>query len=151
MAYNVSTLDIENRWRPLSDAEADVAAVLLVDAEAKLNLARPTLAAAVASSNPETHVDERLVVIVLCDMVIRVISNPDLNRSLNIGADGAIGISYGIEIYRARLNLAPGDLTFIDKALRNAGALTSAFVGRKLNSTMNYRSSSSPTSTLPTA
>lgn len=152
MAYNVSTADIEARWRPLTPAEDDVASVLLIDATSKLDLARPTLAAAVASTTPATHVDERLVIIVLCDMVIRVISNPDLNRSINIGADGAIGISYGIEIYRARVGLAPGDLDSIDLALRAIGALPSAFVGRRLVSTMNYRASTAPVqTTLPTA
>jgi hypothetical protein len=152
MTYNVSTADIEARWRPLTPAEDDVAAILLEDAAMKVDLARPTLAAAVASTDPATHVNERLVVILLCDMVIRVVSNPDLNRSINIGADGAIGISYGIEIYRARIGFAPGDLTAIDLALRAVGALPSVFAGRQLRSTMNYRASTAPVqSTLPTA
>jgi hypothetical protein len=152
MAYNVSTADIEARWRPLTTAEDEIAAVLLVDAAAKLDLKRPTLAAAVASATPATHVDERLVIMVLVDMVIRVISNPDLNRNINIGADGAIGITYALEIYRSRLGLAPGDLDAIDQALRIAGAMPSKFLGRRLSSTMNYRASSAPTtSTLPTA
>lgn len=152
MAYNVSTADIEARWRPLTPAEDDVASILLVDAALKLDYARPTLAAAVASTVPASHVDERLVVMVLCDMVIRVISNPDLNRNINIGADGAIGITYALEIYRSRLGMAPGDLDAIDKALLAAGVLPAKFVGRRLTSTMNYRASTAPTtSILPTA
>lgn len=152
MAYNVSTADIEARWRPLTTAEDAVAAVLLEDAEKKLDLARPTLAAAAASTNPATHVDERLVIMLLCDMVIRVISNPDLNRNINIGADGSIGITYALEIFRSRIGFAPGDLDAIDQALRSVGAMPSAFVGRRMVSTMNYRASTAPTtSTLPTA
>lgn len=152
MPYNVSTADIEDRWRPLTSAEDDVATILLVDAEYKLNLARPTLAAAVASTDPAVHVDERVVVMVLVDMVIRVISNPDLNRNINIGADGSIGITYALEIFRSRLGLAPGDLDAIDRALRAVGAMPALFVGRRLVSTMNYRASTAPvTNTLPTA
>lgn len=140
MTYNVTTADIEARWRPLTAAEDAVATVLLVDAALKLDTARPTLAAAVAA----TTVPERLVVIVLCDMVIRVISNPDLNRTINIGADGAIGITYALEVYRSRLGFAPGDLDALDKAMAEAGVIPPKFVGRKLNSTMNYRSSLAP-------
>lgn len=148
MAYSVSTADIEDRWRPLTTAEDSVATVLLLDAELKLNTARPTLAAAVADAS----VDERLVVILLCDMVIRVVSNPDLNRTINIGADGAIGITYALEVYRSRLGFAPGDLDQIDKAMSEAGVIPPKFIGRILTSTMNYRASTAPTTTtLPTA
>jgi hypothetical protein len=151
VSYNVTTADIEARWRPLTDAEDAVAVVLLEDAARKLDLARPTLAAAVASTDPTKHVDERLVTMLLCDMVIRVISNPDLNRNINIGADGSIGITYALEIFRARIGFAPGDLDAIDQALRSVGAMPAAFVGRRLVSTMNYRASTAPTTTtLPT-
>jgi hypothetical protein len=140
MAYSVTTADIEDRWRPLTTEEDAVAAVLLADATVKLDTARPTLAAAVAAST----VDERLVIILLCDMVIRVVSNPDLNRTINIGADGAIGITYALEVYRSRLGFAPGDLDQLDKAMSEAGVIPPKFIGRKLNSTMNYRTSLEP-------
>jgi hypothetical protein len=140
VAYNVSSADIEARWRPLADAESDVASVLLDDATRKLDMARPGLAAAVASTVPEEHVPEELVIAVLCDMVIRVMVNPDFNKAITIGADGSVSISFS-EIFRARIGIAPGDLDAIDAALRVAGAMTPVFVSRTMRSTMNYRTS----------
>lgn len=137
MAYNVSTVDIEDRWRPLSDEESSVADVLLADATLKLDTARPTLAAAVAA----TTVPERLVIILLCDMVIRVISNPDVFRTTNIGADGSIGVTYALEFFRSRIGFAPGDLDAIDAAMSEAGVLPAKFTSRAVSSTMNYRAS----------
>jgi len=149
MAYSVTTSDIVARWRPLSVDETAVATVLLADAVVKLDVMRPTLAAAVASTVPSTHVDERFVTAALCDMVIRVLANPDANRSFTLGSDGAISLSYGVDDPRARIEVTAGDLTYIDRALIAAEALLPRFVSRPMHSTMNFRYSTAGTS-LPT-
>lgn len=119
MAYNVGPADIVARWRPLSSDEEDIATILLGDAVLRINSARPKLAAAVASTDPLLHVDEQLVVICLCDMVIRVLSNPDAFKATGIGADGSVTVTYvAIETLRPRIAIAPGDLDNIDARLR---------------------------------
>lgn len=131
MTYNVGTADIEARWRPLSNAEADIATILLADATVRLNTARPSLAAAVASVDPLIHVDEQLVVICLCDMVIRVLANPDSFKATGIGADGSVTVTYvAIETLRPRIALAPGDLDNIDARLRVTGQGLAFFQSR---------------------
>lgn len=138
MYFNVSTLDLEARWRPLSDAESDIGTILLSDADVKVNNARPQLVAAIASADPLFHIDEQLVVIVVCDMVLRVMMNPDSFRTTTIGADGSIGVGYfGTEVLRPRIAIAPGDLDEIDRALR-ATNQASAVVRSRVMRNVDY-------------
>lgn len=152
MNFNVTTLDIESRWRPLTDAEADVATVLLEDADRILNNHRPQLLAATLSTDPDTQVDPLLVPPVLVDMVVRVLGNPDSYRTTNVGADGSIGVGYfnPIEILRPRVSLAPGDLDEIDRALRRVNAAQSVVRSRRMLNTDYGVRSLLPLNTLPT-
>lgn len=122
MAYNVSTADVEARWRPLSDAEGDVAGVLIEDAVALLDTYRPALAAAVASGS----IPERLVVMAVADAVIRVLTNPDIWSNQSVTADG--GVSIGWQFARAtpapRMRLGDLDLAALDRAMAVAGVRT---------------------------
>lgn len=81
MAYAVTTADIEDRWRPLTDEESAVAAVLLTDAGVLLDAQFPALAAAVTANT----VPAALVTQVIVGMVKRVLTNPDALRSLSVG------------------------------------------------------------------
>lgn len=75
----VTTDDLTARWRPLTDAEQSVASALLDDAWAILN----TLAPAVSdleSDSPAEAVAKSLV----CAAVLRVMRNPDGNKSESI-------------------------------------------------------------------
>lgn len=123
MPYNVSAGDIADRWRPLSVAEEDVATVLLASAEVKLDMARPRLRPAVE----EGKIPERFVVDILCDMVQRVMRNPDVLRGQNLTSDGGIGVTFGTneDTYRAqpRLKITEIELAEIDLALVHAGGV----------------------------
>lgn len=148
--FGVETADIEDRWRALGTEEAQVAAVLLQDADTKLNNARPMLSAAVAlpSTDPQ-YVDPRLATMVVVDMAWRVLSNPDMFRTTTVGADGAVGVGYfSTEILRARVALAAGDLDEIDRALRQTGQGYSVSMGRRMLNVDYGRQSTTPT--LPT-
>lgn len=122
MAYNVSTADIEARWRSLSDAESDVATTLIDDAIALLDTYRSGLAAAVASG----RVAERLVVMTVADAVIRVLTNPDIWSNQSVTADG--GVSIGWQFARStpapRMRLSDLDLAALDRALAAVGVRT---------------------------
>lgn len=74
MTSFATVTDLEERWRPLTDAERSVAQAVLTDAwEAVLLPQRPNLPAQVAAG----VVSERTVRFVLCSMVLRVLRNPD--------------------------------------------------------------------------
>jgi hypothetical protein len=147
--FSAEVGDIETRWRELSADESAVAAVLLEDADLKLYVRRPQLPAAIASTDPAVHVDGRLAKIVLSDMVFRVLVNPDSFRNTTVGADGTVSAGYfGIEILRARVALASGDLDEIDRSLRDTGQALSVVRSRRTVNT-DYGTGSS-TGTLPT-
>lgn len=83
MATNPATpMDIESRWRPLSNEEEIVASTLLDDAWRLLNRSLPDLASRM-DANPST-VDTGDVKMVLANMVIRVLRNPDGYRQESI-------------------------------------------------------------------
>ena len=73
MPIPASTTDIEARWRPLSEQETVNADAWLTDAYAILLDRRPTLEADVTAGT----VSEGNVRRVLCQMVLRVLKNPD--------------------------------------------------------------------------
>lgn len=122
MAYNVSTADVESRWRPLSDAESDVATTLLDDALVLIDVQRPALAAAVASG----LVAERIVAMTAAEAVIRVLANPDRLSNQSITADGGISIGWQFEakVPAPRLRVTDLDFESIDQALANIGLST---------------------------
>jgi len=148
--FGVDVSDIEDRWRALGVEEAAVAAILLQDADTKLNNARPMLSAAIAlpSTDPK-YVDPRLPTMTVVDMVWRVLINPDMFRTTSVGADGAVGAGYfSSEILRARLALAAGDLDEIDRALRRSGQGYSVSMGRRMLN-VDYGKRTTNPSTLP--
>lgn len=130
MAYNVSTADVESRWRPLSDAESDVAATLLEDATTLIDVHRPLLAAAVAAGT----VPERIVIMTAAEAVIRVLSNPDRLSQQSITADGGISIGWQFEakVPTPRLRVSDLDFESIDESLEHAGIST----GRRTSTVM---------------
>lgn len=109
--------DLEARWRPLSEAESDVAMTLIDDAVAKLDVLRPRLGPALAAG----LVNPRVVVDVICDAIQRVLRNPDLLRAQNLTGDGGVGITYGLgeDTNHAlpRLRFSIEDLAPIDAAI----------------------------------
>lgn len=125
MAYNVTIDDVIDRWRALETdgvpSEETIAATLLEDAVIKIDLARPMLAAAVAAGD----VPERLVAMAAAEIVIRVLSNPDLNSQQQIGADGSVGVGFQRQPRnpRPRVVVTDADLADIDDALEAAGLL----------------------------
>ncbi len=118
MPYGVLTSDVEARWRPLSTAEADVAATLIDSADVQLNHLRPRLQAAVDGG----LIPKRLVVDAICEAVQRVLRNPDLLRAQNITGDGGVGVTYGLgeDTNHAlpRLRFSDEDLLVVDRALK---------------------------------
>lgn len=80
MANPVQIADLEARWRPLTAAEATVAASLLEDAW-QILLARVPL---MQSRMDATTLDPALVVAVESAMVLRVLRNPDGKRQESI-------------------------------------------------------------------
>ena len=145
MAYDITTADIESRWRTLSTEESDLATTLISDAILKIDLARPQLAAAVTAGD----VSLQLVAMAVVDIVVRVLTNPDRLRSTVIGADGSISVGYGLatEVDRARVAVGPGDLDAIDAALRLASAGPGIVTSRAL---VAYPESAPSMTTLPT-
>lgn len=138
MAYNVSTADVESRWRPLSDAESDVATTLLDDAVVLIDVHRPLLAAAVAAGT----VSARVVVMTAAEAVIRVMSNPDRLSQQSITADGGVSIGWQFEAAKPgpRLRITDLDFATIDKAMTNAGLSTGRTASvRMVNSTSYFR------------
>jgi hypothetical protein len=134
VAYNVSTSDIEARWRPLSDAEQEIAAVLIDDAIILIDTRRPALAAAVASG----AVAERVVVMTVVEAVKRILANPDLLSNQSVTADG--GISQGWQFQQKtsapRMSLSLLDFQAIDYAM-GAAQLGTGVTGsiRMMNTT----------------
>lgn len=75
MVNPVIIADIESRWRPLSVAEMDVATALLEDAWAVVHAHVPDVDSRLSSIPPT--LDEAVVRVVVCRMVLRVLRNPD--------------------------------------------------------------------------
>ena len=125
MAFDVSTADIETRWRPLSEDESDVAFARLDDAALYLRTVRPGLDAYVNGLAPgPARTDlEQAIRIALAEAVRRFLRNPDLLRSTTIGADGAVGVGYDntLEALQAAgIYVSAGDLALVDAAVAAA-------------------------------
>lgn len=146
MAFDVSTADIESRWRTLSDDESDVGAQRLLDAGVRLRSVRPGLEAQVAALAELTPAQVaakadvlEAIRIALAEAVIRFLRNPDVTQRQDIGADGSIGISY--DTSRAGgVYIADEDLSAIDDALGAAGGTVRARVrSQQLVTSFPYR------------
>lgn len=150
MAYNITIEDVVNRWRALetdgSPSEEDIAGTLLADAIVKIDLARPLLADAVSAGT----VPERLVTMCAAEVVIRVLSNPDLNSQQQVGADGSVGIGFHKPTTRPRLVVTDEDLSDIDDALEAAGLAVGQVRSVRLVSSYPYRTHSNDITILPT-
>lgn len=156
MPFNVSTADIESRWRVLEDDEADVGLQRLIDIERKLRLVRPSLLAFYnglsADVPPATRKADLLETIraVLAGAVIRYLRNPDVNQRQDIGADGSIGISFDT-LTDGGVYLTTSDLLEIDAAVAAAAGSVRRRVGSQpLVSTFPWRTSTGDPTILPT-
>jgi len=119
MTYNISPADVEARWRPLSDAETDLASTLIDDAIVLVDVYRPSLADAVASG----IIPERLVVMCVAEAVKRVLVNPDILSNQSISADGGVSIGWQFQPKESKpqMNLSLLDFANIDQAMTGAG------------------------------
>lgn len=72
--------DVENRWRPLSDQEANVTYALLEEATALLAIASPGVRDRAAASLDAATAARSVVV----SMVLRVLKNPDAIRQFAV-------------------------------------------------------------------
>lgn len=152
MAFDVSTADIESRWRVLSDAESDVALTRLSDADRKLRLARPTLQTfytGLAAGTAKTDLLETIRA-VLANTVIRYLINPDVNVRQDIGADGSIGIGFDTDA-EGGIFISDSDLADIDAAVAAAAGTAHSRVGSQpLISTFPWRTGEGDVTILPT-
>jgi hypothetical protein len=135
MTYNVSPSDIESRWRPLSDAETDVANTLIEDAIVLIDINRPSLAAAVAAGT----VPERVVVMTIAEAVLRILANPDILSNQSVSADGGVSIGWQFQqkTTKPRMTLSLLDFLNIDQAMAAAG------LGTGVTGSMRMRNSTS--------
>jgi hypothetical protein len=136
VSYNVSTLDIESRWRPLSDAEADIALTLIDDTITLIDVYRPSLAPAVAAG----QVSERVVVMTVVETVKRVLANPDLLSNQSITADGGVSIGWQFQMKETRpqLMLSMLDFANIDQAMAAAGIGTGTTGSLKMKNSTSW-------------
>lgn len=157
MPFDVSTADIEGRWRVLSAEETDVAFLLMTDAERKVRLARPALLAFYTALPADTlsplvtvKADLLETIRVACaNAVIRVVRNPDVNARQDIGADGSIGISFDTRA-DGGLFISEEDLEDIDAAVAAAdGVPYSRARSRVLKSSFPWRDSGDVTTIFP--
>jgi hypothetical protein len=152
MPFDVSTADIESRWRVLDDDEADVGLQRLIDIERRLRQMRPALLAFYTALAPGAVKTDLLETVkaVLAGAVIRYLRNPDVNNRQDIGADGAIGIGFDT-LTPGGVYLTEDDLAQIDDAVAAADGTPRPRVGSQvLVSTFPYRTSTGDPTILPT-
>lgn len=146
MPFDVSTADIESRWRDLSDDESTIAVTRLADAERKLRAVRPGLFAFYTALPSGDGKDDLLEAIreAVAEAVIRVLKNPDLVSQQNIGADGSIGIGFDTRT-TGGVFIADTDLAAVDAAVGAvAGHLRPHVGSQALTSSWPWRSSTDP-------
>lgn len=110
MSYAVTRADIEARWRPLDVEEQIPADTLIADAEDILDNQLPTLAASFGDGGRL----DRLVTMTICNMVIRVLRNPDAMRQQSVGD---VQQTFGGPEYDGRLYVSLDELGLIEDAL----------------------------------
>jgi hypothetical protein len=152
MPFDVSTADIESRWRVLDDDESDVGLQRLIDIERRLRQLRPTLLAfytALPSGTVKTDLLET-VRAVLAGAVIRYLRNPDVNNRQDIGSDGSIGIGFDT-LTNGGVYLTDEELGEIDDAVGAADGTPRPRVGSQaLVTTFPYRRTPYDVTILPT-
>lgn len=153
MPFAVSTSDIEQRWRPLTDAEQEVAFRRLADAQVRLRIARPGLDAAYTAlvAGPLKSDVLEMVRMALSEAVIRFIRNPDQTVRQDIGADGSIGIGFDTNT-AGGVYISDDDLAAIDNALAHAQSVAVRSRGRSIGlvSTFPWRRTPADPTILPT-
>jgi len=152
MPFDVSTADIESRWRVLDDDEADVALQRLVDIERRLRQLRPALLAFYTGLSAGTVKADLLETVraVLAGAVIRYLRNPDVNQRQDIGADGSIGISFDT-LTPGGVYLTEEELGQIDDAVGAADGTVRPRVGSQaLVSSFPWRRTPYDVTILPT-
>lgn len=156
MAFDVSTADIESRWRVLDDDEADVALQRLIDIERTLRRKRPTLLAFYndldADVSPVTTKADLLETVraVLAGAVIRYLRNPDVTVRQDIGSDGSVGIGFDTNS-DGGVYLSASDLLEIDEAVAVAAGTPHSRVGSVvLVSSFPWRTGDGDVTILPT-
>ena len=136
--FNVTTADVEARWRALSVEEEAVATVFITDLEDDLALRRPTLRVLLDSlATSPIPADQssglllgRVVTKVIALAIKRLLRNPDLLRNVSIGADGSIGIGYENDSRdEIHATLSASDLADIDGAVAAVSGELTARVG----------------------
>lgn len=136
--FNVTTADVEARWRALSVEEESVASVFITDLEDDLALRRPTLRVLLDSlATSPIPADQgtgavlgRVVTKVIALAIKRLLRNPDLLRNVSIGADGSIGIGYENDSRdEIHATLSAADLADIDGAVAAVSGELTARVG----------------------
>jgi hypothetical protein len=153
MSFDVSTGDIESRWRDLSESEGDIAFTRLADADRKLRFARPALEAFYNNLADGTLRDDLggAIAEAIANAVIRFLKNPDLVNRQDIGADGSVGIGYDTRT-SGGVYIDEADLAAIDAAVAiAAGGTTRPVVGsQKLVSSFPWRRDVNDITILPT-
>jgi len=131
MSFGVQVSDIEARWRPLDASEAVIAETLLEDAETVFISTVP----GAQSYYDSGTLPQRLVTIILCEMVKRVLRNPD---ALSGQAVEDISQTFAGAKYDGRLYVTEDELAQVSKVLEGsagvsaAGAATVNTVGRAI-------------------
>lgn len=130
MLFDVSTADIESRWRELDDDESDVALVRLGDAERRLRGVRPALYAFYTDLDPGQLKTDLLEAIrtAVAEAVIRFLKNPDLMSNTQIGADGSVGVGYDTRTLGG-VYISEQDLVDIDAVVAAADGTARKRVG----------------------
>ncbi len=140
MPYNVSTADVEARWRALSTAEDEIAQTILGDLVNDLDLRRPTLssflttlaASTVPGDAGKAVALERVIVRTLAWATKRALRNPDTLRSFTIQAAGGIGVGYdnaAAALAATAARLTREDLAGIDQATNAVGGTAPGAAG----------------------
>lgn len=120
MAPLAETFDIEARWRPLTDAEQQIAPTLIDDASANVRAQAPGVDDRIADGS----LDPMLVAGVVARMVIRVLRNPTgaVSRQRQVD-DASMSETYDREAVRAEMYLPDADLSLITPSC-GGGAFT---------------------------
>jgi hypothetical protein len=162
MPFVATIADVEARYGTLSEADSDLASVLVQDALTKLRGLRPSVpglidaadvaAAAVGATATQIQAAKdwnRLIRVAVAEAVIRVLVNAEQYRTTSIGADGSVSVGYTVatEVPRARLAFSGDDLADIDRKIRQTTGSGSVVT---IGLTSLATEAETQTSTLPT-
>lgn len=143
MSYGVTVDDLAARWRPLEAAAGDVdepalAALLIIDAQDYLDMQFPALE---TTWEVGTRL-ARVVTSVVCEMVKRVMRNPDALKQQSVED---VQQSFAGPEFDGRMYLTSDEFLLVGGAIAEAGGTAGASSGAfSFNPTLNRRSSSWP-------